>query len=150
MQTDSARQYYWTFPPLVDGNGTPNVVALPASATLSVVDLTTVPGIPLTAADRSQVALEPNPIGHFVTMDAQGGDIYYVFGPSLASFTATMVAGSKLTATGSGYVGGVAISFSGGGGSGAAATASVNNLGQVYQVSVTSPGGGYTSAPPIV
>lgn len=149
-QTEATRQFYWTLPPLTDATGTSNVAVLPVTFAPSIVDLTTVPGVP-TTVDRSIQALEPNPEGHFITMIAQGGDIYYTFGSTYASLTSTEVASATVAigGGGSGYAVVPTAAFSGGGGAGATATATINNVGQVATVVVTGSGSGYTGVPTI-
>lgn len=75
---------------MAGGTGTaPGVVAIAATSSAGALDLTQVPGSKLNAAKQlGNDAYNPNPTGHFLFMEADGTDIYVVFGPSLASISA--------------------------------------------------------------
>lgn len=73
----------WIAPPIVAG-----VVALAATSTEVDVDLTTMPGSPMnTNINQGADGFNPNCIGHYLTLQADGGDIYVALGPSLGGST---------------------------------------------------------------
>lgn len=59
-------------------------VAVNCSPTVQVVDLTSLPGNPFKTGDPAS----QNPVGHYVKITAQGGDIYYVTGNNFAQLNA--------------------------------------------------------------
>lgn len=84
-----AREFFTVLPPIAGSTGTlPAVVALSASGTQVTIDLTTIPGSYVyNALDVSNDAYNPNPLGRYLFMQADGGDIYFAFGPTVASLT---------------------------------------------------------------
>jgi hypothetical protein len=86
-QTDATRQSDWILPMMVDANGNPNGVAIAVTAAVTGVDLTTVPGLPASFAGTPGATQDPNPLGHYLRVTAQGGDVFLVFGPNYASVT---------------------------------------------------------------
>lgn len=153
-QSEETRQADWILPPCIDTTGlrggTPNAVQLAASATAVIVDLTTIP--PPSFFDPEAAAVEQNPLGHYVCLQARGADIFLMFGSSFASMTPSNVSSVVVTNKGLGYGGAPApsVTFSGGGASvQATGHAIINSAGEVQQVIVDTPGTGYTSAPAI-
>jgi hypothetical protein len=152
-QTEATRQFDWIMPTMVDNTATPNSVALAVTFAAGIVDLSTLPGI-VNTVDRSENALEPNPLGHYITLEAQTADVFFQFGPSFAAFTPNQVTAVTLPAgnvgTGSGYTVVPTVGFTPtSGGSGAAATAVLNVTGGVQSIVMTNPGGGYVTAPTV-
>ncbi len=104
--TNETHQSDWIMPPMAPHATTPPAVcALSASNTAVVVDLTTMWG---TAAKAGLTAgnedYNPNPIGHYLSIQADGGDIYVAFGADAASLAGlstsavSTVANNKITA----------------------------------------------------
>ena len=85
-QCESTRQSDCILPMMVDASGNPNGISVACSTSVVGVDLTTVPGFPGTY-DAAHTVADNNPIGHYVDIEADGGDVYVLFGPSLASVT---------------------------------------------------------------
>ena len=86
-QTEATRQSDWLLPACVDASGNPNCVAVSVTTSAAALDLTTRP-VPPGFYDAHIAAVEPNPLGHYVNFQAQGGDVYLIFGPTFASVTA--------------------------------------------------------------
>lgn len=93
---EATRQSDWILPPTVSGGppgppvGTSNGAAIATSTTVAILDLTTLPGFPppVAAQGASKQATEnPNPIGHYIDVTAEGADAYVVTGPTKASVT---------------------------------------------------------------
>jgi hypothetical protein len=65
-----------------------SIVCLPATTAIAVVDMTGLPGnvsIQTTGPDQSGASgKDVNPLGRFITVEADGADIYCAFAPSLA------------------------------------------------------------------
>jgi hypothetical protein len=153
-QTEATRQADWILPPIIDTTGllqaTPNAVQLAVTTSVVIADLASIP-CP-SYFDPELQANDPNPLGHYICMQARGGDVFVDFGSSFASMTATNVSAAVVTAGGSGYAGAAppTVAFSGGGASvQATGHVVVGPDGQVKQVVVDTPGTGYTSAPAI-
>lgn len=85
-----ARAYFTILPPLAGGSGTaPGVIAIAATSSAALLDLTTMPGARVNAGlTAGNDSYNPNPTGHFLFMEADGTDVYIVFGPSKASVSA--------------------------------------------------------------
>lgn len=145
---EASRQSDYIIPPGVGVDGQTNCVAVTVNATNTIVDLTSVVVPPL-IYDPSVSAIYPNPLGHYVNFQAQGADMFVLFGPSFDSLVSGRVPSVTITAGGSAYQTVPAVLFSGGGGSGAAGTAVVS-AGAVVSVTMTAGGSGYTSAPTVV
>jgi hypothetical protein len=84
----------WIMPPIVGGIG-----ALAVTNVVSIIDLTTFPGSPANSTITVGAdGYNPNPIGHFLSMIPDGGDIYIAFGPNVTSVTnVSTTAGGSLT-----------------------------------------------------
>ena len=146
---EASRQSDWVLPPNVDLSGNPNCAALSASTAAAVADLTTLP-LPYNVYDATEAARKPNPMGHYINLQAQGGDVYVIFGPSMGSLKAGLISGFTITNAGTGFTSAPTIGFTGGGGSGATAVATVDvSSGTVTSITVTNPGTGYSSAPTV-
>lgn len=95
-QEEATRQSDYILPPTV-GAGAPgpavgisNVAAIATSTTVAFLDLTTLPGFPpppAAAGASKQAQDNPNPIGHYIDVTAEGADAYILFGPTKASVT---------------------------------------------------------------
>ncbi len=93
---NEAQQWFHELPPMMPATGTLTATMnFAAASTVAIVDLTKCPG---TRARTSITAgmddYNPNPLGHFLYLEAQGCDIYVALGPtfaSLASLSATAV-----------------------------------------------------------
>ncbi len=72
----------WIMPPTVGG-----IVALAVTSTEVDIDLTTVPGHPDMPGTIGSDGYNPNPIGHYVSLTADGCDVYVAFGPSVGGST---------------------------------------------------------------
>lgn len=95
--TNETYQSDWIMPPMTAASGaTPAVCPLAASTGQVTVDLTTMWG---TAAKSGLTAgnedFDPDPIGHYLSLQADGADIYVAFGPDVGSLTG----GNALSAT---------------------------------------------------
>lgn len=84
-----AREFFDILPPIAGASGTaPAAICLAAGTGQVTVDLTSLPGSQLNAAlAPGNDAYNPNPLGHFLFLQADGADIYVAFGPTLASLT---------------------------------------------------------------
>lgn len=84
--TEQTQQSDFIQPMMANKSATGTVAgwALATSTTAVVVDLTTLPGLPDTFTSE-QRAYDPNPLGHFVTLQAEGVDAYVIFGTDAAS-----------------------------------------------------------------
>ncbi len=87
--TSETRQSDWIMPPMAfAGGANPAVCALAASTAQVTVDLTSMWG---TAANVnlniSNEDYNPNPIGHYLSLQADGGDIYIAFSGTVANLT---------------------------------------------------------------
>lgn len=144
---EASRQSDFIIPGAVGNDGISNVAAVSVSTTATVIDLSTLIAVPLIYG--AQVPPQQyNAIGHYVNFQAQGGDMFALFGPSVASLTAGQIPSVTVTAGGTGYTNATTVTFTGGAGSGAAATATVVN-GAITAVTMTNNGTGYTSAPAV-
>lgn len=96
-----ARDFYSIQPPMAGATGTaPGVVVLASGTGAVLVDLTTVPGCRLNAAlTPGNDAYNPNATGHFLFVQATGADVYFVFGPSIASVSAGNAPSSSAVST---------------------------------------------------
>lgn len=84
-QFEATRQSDYIAPVCARGiDGKSSGCAFAASTTAVTVDMTTVPGLPLEWGN-TQAADNPNPLGHYVDLTAEGGDIYVIFGPTFGS-----------------------------------------------------------------
>lgn len=88
MQSEAIEQFHFVSP-MMAADASPNQgkvagAALAATTGNVIVDLTTLPAVP---ADwpASSKNIAPNVLGHFLDMTAEGGDVYFIFGPTLAS-----------------------------------------------------------------
>lgn len=95
-QEEATRQSDWILPPTTSGGapgpaaGISNGAAIAMSTTVAILDLTTLPGFPppVAAVGASKQTTEnPNAIGHYIDVVAEGADAYVVFGPTKASVT---------------------------------------------------------------
>lgn len=86
MNNDAARQADWVMPMHVDASGNPAGIAVAVTTSVVAVDLTTMPGLPGTWPTNVTTA-NPNPLGHILDIEAEGGDVYAVCGPTFASVT---------------------------------------------------------------
>lgn len=84
--SEAQREYFFVSPIMADSTGKVAGAALAASTTAAAVDLASMQGLPATWPTTSANA-NPNPLGHFLDVTAQAGDVYVVFGPTLASVT---------------------------------------------------------------
>lgn len=87
---EATKQADWIIPMMA--KTTPNSgiacgAALAVTTTAGVVDLTSIPGPPPGAIGANTV--NPNPLGHYVDFQADGGDVYVIFGAALADVTGT-------------------------------------------------------------
>lgn len=94
--TNETHQSDWIMPPMAPHATTPPAVcALAATTTAVIVDLTTMWGTAAKAGlTPGNEDYNPNPIGHYLNVQADGGDIYIAFGAdvaSLAGISATAV-----------------------------------------------------------
>lgn len=89
---EAEQQFNWIMPMMVDpkaavanaGIG----AALAAGTAALACDLCSVPGLPSAFANQPDPkGFGANPLGHFVHLQAQGGDCYVIFGPTFASVT---------------------------------------------------------------
>jgi len=85
-QSEATRQSDWLLPAVVDGTGNPNCIAVAVSTGAAALDLTSLP-VPAGVYDSHVAAATPNPIGRYVNFQAQGGDVFLIFGPTFASVT---------------------------------------------------------------
>jgi hypothetical protein len=146
---EASKQSDWILPPNVDLSGNPNAAALAVTTTAATADLASLP-LPYDVYDTQESTKKPNPLGRYVNFQAQGGDVFFLFGPSMGSLTTGLVSGVTITNAGTGFTTAPTIGFTGGGGSGAAATATIDtSAGIVTSITVTNPGTGYTSAPTV-
>lgn len=148
-QTEASQQSDWILPPVVGANGISNVVAVSAGTVPVIVDLTTIPSVPGYYDTFRQPRDGANPLGHYVNIQAQLSDVYFQFGPSVASMTSGQVSAVTISPGGSGYTSPTTVAFSGGGGSGAAGTVQLSG-GVVASITMTAAGSGYSSAPSVV
>lgn len=146
---EQSSQSDWILPGSVGTNGVPNTAVLAVGTTATTVDLASLPTLPM-FYDRSVSAISSNPLGHYVNFQAQGADIFALFGPTFASLALGQVASATVATggIGSGYTTTPTVAFSGGAGSGAAGTAVVVS-GVLQSITMTANGSGYTSAPTI-
>lgn len=61
-----------------------NQYALAATVTAVTIDMASLLGLPVDWGN-TQAADNPNPLGHYVDLTAEGGDVYVIFGPTQAS-----------------------------------------------------------------
>lgn len=89
-ESEQARQSEYFACPIYGG-----VVAVTASATPVIVDMTTMAGWPgkqTSGAEPSVVGgADPNPLGHYLTLQADGADVYVVFGKTVANLASISV-----------------------------------------------------------
>jgi hypothetical protein len=91
-EAEQTRQADWIEPPMFGG-----ITALTIGTTAVIIDLTTMAGCPgiQTAGDAEVYGgSNPNPLGHYITLQADGGDIYVAFGDTtghLAAVSTTAV-----------------------------------------------------------
>jgi hypothetical protein len=79
-------------PPMAEGTaggtqGNVAGVALAVSVTAATIDLSTMIGQPVSALSGAAAQSDPSPIGAYLSMQAQAGDVYFIFGSNLASVT---------------------------------------------------------------
>ncbi|HMF11747.1 MAG TPA: hypothetical protein VKE94_05555, partial [Gemmataceae bacterium] len=88
MQSEAIEQFH--FPsPMMAANASPNQgkvagAALAVTTVAATVDLMSLPALPADWPSTS-ANIAPNVLGHFIDLICEGGDIYVVFGPTLAS-----------------------------------------------------------------
>jgi hypothetical protein len=145
---EASRQSDYIIPPNVGTDGFANAVCVTVTSANTIVDLSTAICTPL-IYDPSVSAINGTPLGRYVNFQAQGADVFLLFGPSFDALTSGRVPSVTITAAGSGYTTAPTIAFSGGGGSGAAATATVASGFGVTAITMTAGGSGYTSAPTV-
>lgn len=96
-----ARDYFSILPPMAGATGTtPAVIALSASNSQVTIDLTTLPGSHMNdGLPLGNDIYNPNPTGHFLFMQPDGGDVYVAFGPSVASLTTSNALSTSAVST---------------------------------------------------
>lgn len=101
-QTEATRQSDFLIPANVDANGNPNCVSVAVTTSAGALDITTIP-LPTGVYDPHIAAVTPNPLGRYINFQAQGGDVYLIFGPTFASVTSgnKPVPGTNNTVNGS-------------------------------------------------
>jgi hypothetical protein len=71
------------------------ILALAASSSLVIVDLSSMAGCPANMVNGTDVepigGRNPNPIGHYISMQADGTDIYVAFGDTVGHLTGITV-----------------------------------------------------------
>ena len=86
-QSEQTRQSDFIEPPM-----NPGILCLSVSTAAATFDVTGMAGSPgnqVVTGDVSQVGgKNVNPIGHYVTLQADGGDVYIAFGATTASLSA--------------------------------------------------------------
>lgn len=71
---------------LAGTDGKVAAAVLAATATAANIDLTTIPAMPAGFYSSNGKALNPNPLGHYVTLENDGANpVFVVFGPTQAS-----------------------------------------------------------------
>lgn len=105
--SEQSAQADWILPPMVDGSGNPNCVVVSVSATAQLVDLSTMPVSPYPSSQGTVQQPSSNPLGHYVRIEADGGDVYALFGPSPASLLTGNVPLASVTNTISGTTGAI-------------------------------------------
>lgn len=107
-QTEATRQGDWITPPMVGSDGKAIAAAIAVTSTASYIDLTTLPAVPASwggvAAGTAGwlppgTAYQPNALGGYLDLYADGGDIYIITGPTAASVTASNVPAPATTNT---------------------------------------------------
>lgn len=89
----------WGLPMLAGTDGKVAAAVLAATATAANIDLTTVPARPAGYSANSK-DLDPNPLGHYLTVENDGANaLYVVFGPTAASVSAANVPAAATTGT---------------------------------------------------
>ena len=83
-ETEQARQHFYYEPPMQGG-----VVAVSVGVNPVIVDLTTMSGCPANTSvgEANVIGANKNPLGHFLSMQPDGQDVYYVFGQNISSLT---------------------------------------------------------------
>lgn len=78
MQSEATRQSDWIEPPMFSG-----ITCLTATSTIAIVDLTSMSGSPGNQVNGTDISVyggkDVNPIGHYLTLEADGADIYVIF-----------------------------------------------------------------------
>lgn len=105
-QSEATRLSDWIIPAVVDSSGNPNCAALAASTTAHAADLTTLP-VPPGFYDTGIASVRTNPLGHYINFQAQGTDVFVIFGPSFASVTGSNAPLDTTTNTVSGSTGAI-------------------------------------------
>ena len=90
---EQTRQSDWVLPMMAAGStvngatiGMPAGAVLAATTVVAAIDLTTLPGLPVDwPANDGGTSLPP--LGHYLSLEAEGGDVYVLFGPTYASVT---------------------------------------------------------------
>lgn len=107
-QTEATRQSDWISPPMVGTDGKFAGAALAVTSTASYVDLTTVPAVPAQWGGVASgttgwlppgTTYQPNALGGYIDLYADGGDVYILTGPSAASVSAANVPNPATTNT---------------------------------------------------
>lgn len=149
-QIEATRQADWILPPAISAAGSCNTVNLALTTTPVIIDMTSIPSPP-GLQDPPLNVTNQGPLGHYICMQAQGADTYFMFAPSYGALQTGAVAGGSIVGYGSGYVvAPTAVTITGGAGSGATATATWNtNTGNLASFTITAAGSGYGSAPTI-
>lgn len=97
-QTEATRQSDYILPMLAGTDGKCAGAVIATSTGVASLDLTTVPMLPAGFAN-SYTAPNPNPCGHYITVQAEGADAYILFGPTQASVTGSNAPAQSTTGT---------------------------------------------------
>jgi hypothetical protein len=84
-QTEATRQADWILPIMADTTGNVAGAALTASTSAVIIDLSTMIAATQAYLSGSSHAMNPDPLGKYLNLQAQGNDVFCVFGPTLAS-----------------------------------------------------------------
>lgn len=84
-QTEATRQSDYITPACARAaDSKSNQYALAATVTPVTIDMASLLGLPVDWGNTVAVD-SPNPLGHYVNLTAEGGDVYVLFGPTTAS-----------------------------------------------------------------
>jgi hypothetical protein len=87
MQTEAAREFYFYLPMMADVNGKVAGFAIGTSTSAVTLDLQSMNGQPQGYLTYGAAAANLNPIGPYISIQAEGVDCYLLFGPSYSSVT---------------------------------------------------------------
>ena len=97
-QSMQTRLSDWIIPPRAAGAGAASTpakgvlgspVTVAVSSTAVVIDLTQLAGVPQsTSLQTTEGSMQRGAVGHYVTLTADGCDIYFITGPTFASVSA--------------------------------------------------------------